>query len=83
MWTGSSFEDLIQYNDGFKAQLIGTPDRTITRIVEYKKRGVNLFLTCYLRFQEEVGAFGKDILPIVPEPGAEAARKADVELVVA
>ncbi len=83
MWADSSFEDLIQYNDGFKTQLIGTPEQIATRIVEYKKRGVNLFLTCYLHFQEEVAAFGKDILPIVRELEAEAARKADVELVVA
>ena len=83
MWADSSFEDLIQYNDGFKTQLIGTPEQIATRIVEYKKRGVNLLLTCYLHFQEELAAFGRDILPIVRELEADAARQADVELVVA
>ncbi len=75
MWADSSFEDLIQYNDGFKTQLIGTPEQIAERIIEYKKIGVNLMLTCYLHFQEEVEAFGKDILPIVRELEADLARK--------
>ncbi|WP_432397203.1 dimethylsulfone monooxygenase SfnG [Pseudarthrobacter sp. L19] len=80
MWADSSFEDLIQYNDGFKSQLIGTPEQIAERIVEYKKIGVNLLLTCYLHFQEEVAAFGKDILPIVRELEADLARKHGTEL---
>jgi FMNH2-dependent dimethyl sulfone monooxygenase len=80
MWADSSFEDLIQYNDGFKTQLIGTPEQIAERIVEYKKIGVNLMLTCYLHFQEEVAAFGQDILPIVRELEADLARKHGTEL---
>ena len=80
MWAGSSFEDLIQYNDGFKTQLIGTPEQIAERIVEYKKIGVNLFLTAYLHFQEEVAAFGQDVLPIVRELEADLARKHGTEL---
>ncbi|MHA7287528.1 dimethylsulfone monooxygenase SfnG [Arthrobacter sp. MDT3-44] len=79
MWADSTFEDLVQYNDGFKTQLIGTPEQIAERIVEYKKIGVNLFLTCYLHFQEEVAAFGTDILPIVRELEADAARSAGVD----
>jgi FMNH2-dependent dimethyl sulfone monooxygenase len=79
MWADSSFEDLVQYNDGFRTQLIGTPEQIAERIVEYKKIGVNLFLTCYLHFQEEVAAFGTDILPIVRELEADAARRAGVD----
>lgn len=82
MWADSSFEDLIQYNDGFKTQLIGTPEQIAERIVEYKKIGVNLMLTCYLHFQEEVEAFGKDILPIVRELEADLARKEGVDFIV-
>ena len=80
MWADSSFEDLVQYNDGFKTQLIGTPEQIAERIVEYKKIGVNLFLTAYLHFQEEVAAFGADILPIVRELEADLARKHGTEL---
>ncbi len=79
MWADSSFEDLVQYNDGFKTRLIGTPEQIAERIVEYKKIGVNLFLTCYLHFQEEVAAFGRDILPIVRELEADAARRAGID----
>lgn len=79
MWADSTFEDLVQYNDGFKTRLIGTPEQIAERIVEYKKIGVNLFLTCYLHFQEEVAAFGTDILPIVRQLEADAARKAGVD----
>jgi FMNH2-dependent dimethyl sulfone monooxygenase len=37
-------------------------------------------LTCYLHFQEEVAAFGRDILPIVRELEADLARKNGTEL---
>ncbi|WP_127131467.1 dimethylsulfone monooxygenase SfnG [Georgenia sp. SYP-B2076] len=80
MWADSTFEDLVQYNDGFRTQLIGTPEQIAERIVEYKKIGVNLFLTCYLHFQEEVEAFGRDVLPIVRELEADLARKNGTEL---
>ncbi|MBG6191224.1 FMNH2-dependent dimethyl sulfone monooxygenase [Arthrobacter sp. CAN_A212] len=82
MWADSSFEDLIQYNDGFKTQLIGTPEQIAERIVEYKKIGVNLMLTCYLHFQEEVEAFGQDVLPIVRELEADLARKEGLDFIV-
>ncbi|MCB4208521.1 dimethylsulfone monooxygenase SfnG [Arthrobacter sp. UM1] len=80
MWADSSFEDLVQYNDGFKTKLIGTPEQVAERIVEYKKIGVNLFLTGYLHFQEEVAAFGRDVLPIVRELEADLARRHGTEL---
>jgi dimethylsulfone monooxygenase len=67
MWADSSFEDLVQYNDGFRTQLIGTPEQVAERIVEYRKLGVDLILTAFLHFQEEVERFGRDVLPIVRE----------------
>ncbi|GAA1347320.1 dimethylsulfone monooxygenase SfnG [Falsarthrobacter nasiphocae] len=80
MWADSSFEDLVQYNDGFKTQLIGTPEQVAERVIEYKKLGVNLLLTGYLHFQEEVAAFGRDVLPIVRELEADLARAHGTEL---
>ena len=50
------------------------------RIIEFKKIGVNLFLTAYLHFQEEVAAFGQEIIPIVREKEAELARANGTEL---
>ena len=80
MWADSSFEDLVQYNDGFKTQLIGTPEEIADRVIEYKKIGVNLLLTCYLHFTEEVAAFGRDVLPIVREKEKDLARAHGTEL---
>ena len=41
---------------------------------------MNLFLTGYLHFQEEIAAFGQDVLPIVREMEADLARKNGTEL---
>ena len=58
MWADSSFEDLVQYNDGFRTQLIGTPEQIAERIAAYRKRGVDLILGGFLHFQEEIEYFG-------------------------
>lgn len=80
MWADSSFEDLVQYNDGFKTRLIGTPEEIADRIIAFKEVGVNLMLTCYLHFTEEVAAFGRDVLPIVREKEKDLARSRGTEL---
>lgn len=75
MWADSSFEDLVQYNDGFKTGLIGTYDDIAGRIIEYKKQGVNLLLTAYLHFQEELTVFGEEIIPRVRALEAQLAQE--------
>jgi len=72
MWADSSFEDLVQYNDGFRTQLIGTPEQVATRIVEYRKLGVDLILTGFLHYHEEIERFGRDVIPIVRALEVEA-----------
>ncbi|WP_024443159.1 dimethylsulfone monooxygenase SfnG [Mycobacterium sp. UM_WGJ] len=72
MWANSTFEDLVQYNDGFRTQLIGTAEQVAERIVAYRKLGVNLILAGFLHFQEEVEAFGRNVLPLVRELEAHA-----------
>ncbi|QFZ17849.1 dimethylsulfone monooxygenase SfnG [Saccharothrix syringae] len=67
MWADSSFDDLVQYNDGFRSRLIGTPEQVATRIVEYKRRGVDLLLLGFLHYHEEVAYFGEHVLPVVRE----------------
>lgn len=76
-WAKSSFEDLVQYNDGFKTNLIGTPRQIAERIVELKAIGVDLILSAFLHFQEEVEYFGKHVLPLVRE--LEQARVESLE----
>jgi FMNH2-dependent dimethyl sulfone monooxygenase len=67
MWAQSSFDDLVQYNDGFKSGLVGTPEQVAERIVAYKAAGVNLVLGGFLHYLEDVEHFGKKVLPIVRE----------------
>jgi hypothetical protein len=53
-WAKSSFEDLVQYNDDFRANLIGTPQQIAKRFVELKSVGVDLVLAGFLHFIEQV-----------------------------
>ena len=64
-WAKSTFEDLVQYNDGFKTNLIGTPQQIAERIIELKSVGVDLVLSAFLHFIEEVEYFGEKVLPLV------------------
>ena len=72
MWAESTFEDLVQYNDGFKTGLIGTPEQVAERIIDYRRLGVDLILAGFLHFQEETERFGRDVMPIVREMEVEA-----------
>ncbi len=78
-WAKSTFQDLVQYNDGFKTNLIGTPQQIAERIVALKAVGVDLVLSGFLHFQEEVAYFGEKVLPLVRAleagKGAPAARE--------
>ncbi|MBS7537369.1 dimethylsulfone monooxygenase SfnG [Ancylobacter lacus] len=73
-WAKSSFEDLVQYNDGFRSNLIGTPQQVAERILALKDAGADLILLGFLHFQEEVEFFGKRVVPLVRE--LEARREA-------
>lgn len=83
-WAKSTFEDLVQYNDGFRTNLIGTPRQIAERIVALKAIGVDLVLTGFLHFIEEVEYFGRKVLPLVRELEAQqrsAAPQAALEAV--
>ncbi|KAA3521016.1 dimethyl sulfone monooxygenase SfnG [Agrobacterium tumefaciens] len=66
-WAKSSFEDLVQYNDGFRSNLIGTPRQVAERVVNLKRAGADLILLGFLHFQKEVEYFGKHVIPLVRE----------------
>ncbi|MDC3958187.1 dimethylsulfone monooxygenase SfnG [Polyangium jinanense] len=66
-WAKSTFEDLVQYNDGFRSNLIGTPHQIAERILDLKRAGADLILLGFLHFQEEVEYFGKHVIPLVRE----------------
>ncbi len=75
-WAKSTFEDLVQYNDGFRTNLIGTPRQIAERIVALKAVGVDLVLAGFLHYLEEVEYFGKNVLPLVRELEAAEAKAA-------
>ena len=62
-----SYEDLLQYNEGFKTGLIGTPEQVANRIIELKKIGVNIVLTGFLHYEEDIQLFGEKVIPLVRE----------------
>ncbi|EXJ90429.1 alkanesulfonate monooxygenase [Capronia coronata CBS 617.96] len=78
MWADSKFEDLVQYNDGFKTKLIGTPQQIADRILLLKSLGVSILLTAFLHYDEEIEKFGNEVLPLVRKLEAEG-RGRDVE----
>ncbi|MCP3031792.1 dimethyl sulfone monooxygenase SfnG [Halobacillus sp. A1] len=67
MRADSSYEDLIQYNDGFKTGLIGTPEQVADRIIELKRIGVSIVLTAHFHYEEDLARFGKEVIPLVKE----------------
>ncbi|WP_114907818.1 dimethylsulfone monooxygenase SfnG [Ornithinimicrobium murale] len=72
MWADSEFKDLVQYNDGFRTGLIGTPEQVARRIVDYKRVGVDLLLLGFLHVREDVERFGTEVIPRVRELEREA-----------
>ncbi|SDS29628.1 FMNH2-dependent dimethyl sulfone monooxygenase [Nocardioides scoriae] len=67
MWQDSEFADLVQYNDGFRTGLIGTPEQVAERMLAYKRVGADLMLLGFLHYHEDVQYFGREVLPIVRE----------------
>jgi FMNH2-dependent dimethyl sulfone monooxygenase len=77
MWADSEFKDLVQYNDGFRTGLVGTPEQVARRVLGYKLIGVDLLLLGFLHVREEIAAFGDRVIPLVRELESEVARVAD------
>lgn len=75
-WAKSTFEDLVQYNDGFRSNLIGTPEQVAQRVLDLKDAGADLILLGFLHFQEEVEAFGQKVIPLVRELEAKRLKVA-------
>lgn len=73
MWANSDYQDLVQYNDGFKTGLIGTPEGVADRIIELKRIGVDLILTGFLHYDEDIRAFGEKVIPLVRQKEAALA----------
>ena len=81
MWADSEFKDLVQYNDGFRTGLVGTPEQVARRAIAYRLVGVDLLLLGFLHVQEEVVAFGEQVIPLVRALEAEIADLSDDEAI--
>ena len=73
---------MVRLNDGFRTQLIGTPEQIAERIAAYRKRGVDLILGGFLHFQEEIEYFGQKVLPLVREIEAADQTAPDAPVLV-
>ncbi|WP_144920781.1 dimethylsulfone monooxygenase SfnG [Halorubrum salsamenti] len=67
MWADSDFEDLVQYNDGFKTGLIGTDDQIVDRVRKLDAIGIDIVLAGFLDFEKELERFGETIIPAIDE----------------
>lgn len=65
MWAESDYANLVQPNDGFKTRLFGPPEVIADRIREYEAVGVDLILTAFLHFTDELPAFGREVIPLL------------------
>lgn len=75
MWADSKFEDLVQYNDGFKTKLIGTPEQIADRIVLLKSLGIDILLVAFLHYDGDIQQFGEQVLSLVRKLEAEGRGK--------
>ncbi len=67
MWANSNFEDLVQYNDGFRSGLIGTREQVAERIQRFHEAGVDLILSGFLHYTDDLPAFGREVIPLVKQ----------------
>lgn len=75
MWADSKFEDLVQYNDGFKTKLIGTPEQIVDHILLLKSLGVDVLLVAFLHYEDDIKHFGEQVLSQVRNLEAEGRGK--------
>ena len=75
MWADSKFEDLVQYNDGFKTKLIGTVEQVVDRILLLKSLGIDIVLLAFLHYEDDIENFGRKVLPRVRELEKEGRGK--------
>ena len=75
MWADSKFEDLVQYNDGFKTKLIGTPQQIADRMLLLKSLSIDVLLVAFLHYDDEVEQFGEQVLSLVRKLEAEGRGK--------
>ena len=74
MWADSKGTDFVQQNDGFRPDLIGTPEQLADKIEALHSAGIDLIQCGFLHYEEDLANFGEKVIPLVREGTGEAAR---------
>jgi FMNH2-dependent dimethyl sulfone monooxygenase len=67
MWAESQGTDFVQQNDGFRPDLIGTPQQIADKIEALHSAGIDLIQCGFLHYEEDLENFGKKVIPLVRE----------------
>ncbi|MCE2673296.1 MAG: dimethyl sulfone monooxygenase SfnG [Microcystis sp. 53598_E5] len=81
MWANSNFEDLVQYNDGFRTGLIGTKEQVAEKIQQLHAVGVDLILGGFLHYTDDLPAFGREVIPLVRQLKSRRSPREEFALV--
>jgi dimethylsulfone monooxygenase len=67
MWADSKGTDFVQQNDGFRPDMIGTPEQIAGKIEALHSAGVDLIQCGFLHYEEDLANFGEKVIPLVRE----------------
>ena len=67
MWAESKGTDFVQQNDGFRPDLIGTPEQIADKIEALHSAGIDLIQCGFLHYEEDLANFGEKVIPLVRE----------------
>jgi dimethylsulfone monooxygenase len=73
MWADSRGTDFVQQNDGFRPDLIGTPEQIADKIEALHSAGIDLIQCGFLHYEEDLANFGEKVIPLVREREAKLA----------
>lgn len=74
MWAQSKGTDFVQQNDGFRPDLIGTPEQIADKIEALHSAGIDLIQCGFLHYDEDLRNFGEKVIPLVREREAQLAN---------
>jgi dimethylsulfone monooxygenase len=67
MWADSKGTDFVQQNDGFRPDMIGTPEQIAAKIEALHSAGIDLIQCGFLHYEEDLANFGEKVIPLVRE----------------
>jgi FMNH2-dependent dimethyl sulfone monooxygenase len=67
MWSESKGTDFVQQNDGFRPDMIGTPEQIADKIEALHSAGIDMIQCGFLHYDEDLANFGEKVIPLVRE----------------